>query len=156
MNASKWRGWLQAIPTDMPDAYPVPIPAGVLRELAAPVREEDPPAAPADQEAAEPSWRERLWTAPAETRIGPAEVCEALGRPRSWLYRHTSKKSTTGNGGYSRIPHRKLEGDLVFVVSELREWIRQNEDVVQGGRAERSAAERAHLREIPTRRTGAR
>ena len=52
--------------------------------------------------------------------------------------------------------HRKLQGDLVFLVGELREWIRQNEDVVQGGHAERSAAERGHLREIPTRRTGAR
>ena len=155
MSAAHWRGWLQTIPADMPDEYPVTIPAGVLRELAAPARDGEPAAASAVQETAEPSWRERLWTAPAETRIGPAEVCEALGRPRSWLYRHTSKKSTTGDGGYSRIPHRKLEGDLVFVVGELREWIRRNEDVVQEGQPERSATERGHLREIPNRRTGA-
>lgn len=156
MSASQWRGWLQTIPADMPDGYPVPIPAGVLRELAAPAREEDHPVAAGSQETSDPSWRERLWTAPAETRIGPAEVCEAMGRPRSWLYRHTSKRSTTGEGAYSRIPHRKLEGDLVFVVGEVREWIRQNEDVAKAGRAERSATERGHLREILTRSSGAR
>ena len=152
MRASQWQGWLQTIPTDMPDSYPVPIPAGVLRELAAPAQEEGPPSAPANQEPSEPSWRERLWSAPAETRIGPAEVCQALGRPRSWLYRHTSKKSTTGDSGYSRIPHRKLEGDLVFVVGEVREWIRENEDIVEGGRPERSATDRGHLHEVLTRR----
>lgn len=75
--------------------------------------------------------------------------------PSSWLYRHTSKKSTTGDGGYSRIPHRKLEGDVVFVVGEMREWVRHNEDVVQGDQPERSATKRGHLREIPARWTGA-
>jgi predicted DNA-binding transcriptional regulator AlpA len=71
------------------------------------------------------SWRERLWTCPDETRLGVREVAEALGRPRSWCYRHTSKRS-----GLPLLPCRRLDGDLVFVASELREWIRSHEDVV--------------------------
>lgn len=73
MSAAQWRGWLQTIHADMPDEYPVTIPAGVLRELAAPARDGESAAAPAVPKTAEPRWRERLWTAPAETWIGPAE-----------------------------------------------------------------------------------
>lgn len=70
------------------------------------------------------NWRTLLWTAPSECRIGRHEVCEALGRPRSWLYRQTSTKAD------HRIPHRKLDGELVFIVGEIRTWLREVEDVV--------------------------
>ena len=73
------------------------------------------------------SWRERLWTAPPECRIGRVELLEAVGRPKSWLYRHTKAKAN------DRIPHRKLDGELVFVVGEIREWVREHEGIIQAG-----------------------
>ena len=73
------------------------------------------------------SWRVLLWTVPAETRIGREELLEAVGRPRSWIYRHTAAKAE------HRIPHRKLDGELVFVVGEVREWLRESEEIVQAG-----------------------
>jgi predicted DNA-binding transcriptional regulator AlpA len=60
-----------------------------------------------------------------ETRIGVAELLEATGRPKSWLYRHTSAKSKC-----RRIPHRKLDGELVFVVGEVRQWLIEHEETV--------------------------
>ena len=72
-----------------------------------------------------PTWRERLWTAPGETRIGVKELSEALGRPRSWVYRRTAP-----NGERAPLPHRKLDGELVFVVEEIRSWVREHETEV--------------------------
>ena len=77
----------------------------------------------------EPTWRERLWTAPSDARIGTAELAEALGRPPSWIYRHTSARSCC-----APIPHRKLDGELVFLVGEVRQWVEDHEDVVVRGR----------------------
>lgn len=77
------------------------------------------------------TWRERLWTAPSETRIGREELLEALGRPASWLYRHTGKKATC-----SLIPHRKLDGELQFVVGEVRRWLIEHEEVLIRGRTD--------------------
>ena len=74
------------------------------------------------------TWRERLWTVPADTRIATAELCEALGRPRSWVYRHTSPRS-----GCTLLPHRKLDGQLIFVVAEIRAWLGENEEIIQRG-----------------------
>jgi len=90
-------------------------------------------------QSAPPSWRERLWTAPAETRIGKAELLEAVGKTESWLYRHTAEKRKPGT---PRIPHRKLDGELVFVVGEIRAWLRQHEEIVEAGPMESSPAER--------------
>lgn len=74
-----------------------------------------------------PTWRVLLWTVPAETRIGRTELLEAVGRPRSWIYRHTAAKAE------HRIPHRKLDGELVFVVGEVRAWLKAQEEIVQAG-----------------------
>ena len=72
-------------------------------------------------------WRVLLWTAPPEVRIGTTELCEALDRPESWVYRHTC-----GSGNQPRLPHRKVEGRLVFLVGEVREWLmRQEVSMVQ-------------------------
>ena len=79
---------------------------------------------------AEPTWREKLWTAPAESRIGRDELLEAVGRPASWLYRHTSQK-----GDCARIPHRKMDSELVFVVGEIRQWLCEHEEIVVQGRS---------------------
>ncbi len=81
--------------------------AGIIEPLSA--SNQPPP------DMSEPTWRERLWTAPAESRIGRDELLEAVGRPASWLYRHTSQK-----GDCARIPHRKMDSELVFVVGEVQ------------------------------------
>ena len=75
------------------------------------------------------TWREKLWTAPDEARIGRSELLEAIGRTESWLYRHTSPKCEC-----ARIPHRKLDGELVFVVGEVRQWLVDHEEIVVPGR----------------------
>lgn len=91
--------------------------------------------------AAPPTWRERLWTVPPETRIGVAELCEALGRPKSWVWRHTGPQSPG-----ARLPHRKLEGELVFVVSEIRQYVREHETVVVAARPADLVVTRARRR----------
>lgn len=74
------------------------------------------------------TWREKVWVVPAETRLGVREVAEAIGRPMSWVYRRTGEKSDK-----SPLPHRKLDGELVFVAGELRAWIEGHEAVVVPG-----------------------
>lgn len=93
----------------------------VLEHLETPCREEHPPLPPQAL-----SWREKLWTVLPETRIGVRELAEAVNRSRDWVYRHTSAKA----GPDDRLPHRKLDGELVFVAEEVREWIRGHEDVI--------------------------
>jgi len=68
------------------------------------------------------TWRERLWSAPADARIGVTEAAEALGKSASWIYREMSRKT---------IPHYKTESrELVFVVGELRTWLRGREEMM--------------------------
>ncbi len=109
--------------TQLPLHYVLPI----MRALAevrlsgtSAVRDDPLPAAPE-------SWRTRLWTAPEEARIGISELCEAVGRPDSWAYKHTMKDAE------DPIPHRKLDGRLVFVVGEVRCWLKDHEEVVRAG-----------------------
>lgn len=120
------------------------VPAAVMRELLDRLADKVEPEPPALTvvEPAPPSWREKLWTAPAETRIGKAELLEAVGKTESWLYRHTAEKRKPGT---PRIPHRKLDGELVFVVGEIRAWLRQHEEIVEAGPMESSPAERRAL-----------
>lgn len=108
-----------------------------LMSLLASEEPEEPASSGAQIETPPCTWRERIWTAPAEVRIGTHEVAEALGKPVSWIYRHTSTRS-----GYALLPFRKLDGELQFVVGELRAWIRDRENVVQAGRMDSTAAER--------------
>ena len=84
-----------------------------------------PPVEHAPDPATPASWREKLWTCASETRLGVAELAEALGRPTSWVYRHTSEKS-----GYDRVPHRRQEGALIFLAGEVRAWLQQHEEAV--------------------------
>ena len=85
--------------------------------------------------AAEWTWRERLWIVPAETRLGTTELAEALGRPRSFVYARTQA------GAEDPIPHRKLDGTLLFTAGEVRAWIRDREEVLAGGPMESCEAE---------------
>ena len=105
--------WLEAAPRDTllrADAV-----LELLRDTAPTVTA----TAPAPESA---TWREKLWTVPDECRLGVAELAEAIGRPKSWVYRHCSKAS-----GYELLPHRKLEGELSFVASDIRAWLRTHE-----------------------------
>ena len=72
-------------------------------------------------------WTLLLWTADSETRIGRAELLEAVGRSASWLYRHTGPKAK------HRIPHRTLDSELIFLVGEVRRWLRDHEEIVVAG-----------------------
>lgn len=87
----------------------------VLAELVAGAPRPEAPRTPAL------SWRERLWSCPPDTRLGLAEVCEALGRSKGFVYRLTRTKD---------IPHRKLDGVLVFKAGDVRDWVKLREDVV--------------------------
>jgi predicted DNA-binding transcriptional regulator AlpA len=75
------------------------------------------------------TWRERLWVCDAETRLGVRELTEGVGRPKSWVYRAIRR-----NGATPPLPHRKLDGVLVFVAAEVRQWIAEHEQVVVPGR----------------------
>lgn len=72
------------------------------------------------------SWRERLWTCPGETRLSVAQVAEATGLSKHAVYRLTSPKALEKTDT-PPLPHRKLEGRLVFVASEVRDWLRAAE-----------------------------
>lgn len=75
-----------------------------------------------DPEAVQLPWSALLWLVPGETRIGIRELCEAVGRPRSWVHRHTAER-----GNCQRLPHRLMDGRLIFVAEELRQWLLQHE-----------------------------
>ena len=81
------------------------------------------------------TWREKLWIAPAETRIGTAELAEAFSRPKSWVYAHTQAEAE------NPLPHRKLDGTLVFAVGEVRAWLRESEEVLVAGPMESTQSE---------------
>jgi hypothetical protein len=71
------------------------------------------------------TWRERIWTVPCETRLSLDEVAEAVGQKKQWVYRRTGAGSR-----YTRIPHRKLDGVLIFTAGEIRQWVAAQEEVV--------------------------
>lgn len=78
---------------------------------------------------AELPWTALLWTIPAETRLNVDEAAEAFGHARSWVYKRTSAKALKESGA-TPLPHRVLEGSLVFTAGELRTWIRETEESV--------------------------
>lgn len=114
------RAALDALPDD------ALLPAVWVRALVEELHVEPEPVT--DPELAEQTWRERLWTVPADTRLGVVEVAEALGRPKSYVY------ARTGESAEDPLPCRKLDGTLVFLAGELREWIQEREEVVHRGR----------------------
>ena len=114
------------------------IPVASLAELLGGLEDETGPRS-VPEEPSEPvsrTWRERLWTVPAETRLGVHELAEALNRPKSWIYRRTGEKAE------DRIPHRKQGGELVFAAGEVRAWLRADEEIIAAGPMESTAAER--------------
>lgn len=67
-------------------------------------------------------WSALLWAVPEETRIGVDQLSEAVGRPRSWIYKHSGREGTC-----ARLPHCKMDGVLVFQVGEVRRWLVEHE-----------------------------
>ena len=90
-----------------------------------------------------PTWRERIWTCDPQTRIGVLELAEAVGRTKSWVYRGTGERAKG-----PRIPHRLLQGELVFVVADIRAWLLEREVVVVPGHP-MDLAVRRHSAPIP-------
>lgn len=129
--------WLRRAPTG------TQIATGVLAEILAELADEEEtlPISPAVVEAPGETWRERLWTVPAETRLGVVEAAEALGRPRSFIYARTGKAEGS-------LPHRKLDGSLRFTAGELRAWIRSHEEIIAAGPMEFTRLERGGLRAV--------
>jgi predicted DNA-binding transcriptional regulator AlpA len=125
------------------------VPAASLAEILRPLADSLSTPEPQPEPAPTPSlgWREKFWLVPGETRLGLVELTEALGKPKSWVYRHTSEKS-----GLPRIPHRKLDGSLIFVVGEVRAWLREHEESVHEGPMESTSTERGGLRAINPRK----
>ena len=98
--------------------------ADALDALAAQPAATPPPVSPAVT-----TWRERLWTCDPQVRIGVPELSEGVDRPKSWVYR-----AARGNGSCPPLPHRKLDGQLVFVAGEVRRWLVEHEQTVVPGR----------------------
>jgi hypothetical protein len=127
------RRWAEAAPRG------ATVPVASLAELLSDLEAESVRRRTTPEEPSEPvsrTWRERLWTVPAETRLGVHELSEALNRPRSWIYRRTGEKAE------DRIPHRKRGGELVFAAGEVRAWLRADEEIIAAGPMESTPAER--------------
>jgi hypothetical protein len=63
-----------------------------------------------------------FWTYPPDTRLTVVQLALALNRPKSWVYRRTSRKS-----GLPRLPHRRLDGGLSFLAGEVRAYVLEHE-----------------------------
>lgn len=129
MSASSLRDLLARLPPDA--TLPAAWISDQLQES-----EIQPPSEVGQGEPLEVTWRERLWSAPAETRMGVPELCEGLGRSKSWVYHRTGERAR------DRIPHRRLDGELVFTAGEVRAWIRGREKVITAGPMESPPSER--------------
>jgi predicted DNA-binding transcriptional regulator AlpA len=116
--------WLRSLPDG------TSLPARGVADYLERLHAEPPWPAPPSVQAQPLPWAALLWVVPPETRIGVRELAEATGRPKSWVYRHTS-----GRGDCPRLPHRKLDGELVFVVGEVRRWLLEHEVVIAPCRA---------------------
>ena len=118
MTSSDFRNWL----TTLSDACATLPAAEVLARLPK-AAEQEVEVPNRNQHDIELTWRERLWLVPAETRLGVAELCEALNRSSSWAYRRTGNSEDP-------LPHRLLDGQLVFIAGEIRHWIRTHEESI--------------------------
>lgn len=112
----------------LPDGASVTLPVDIVRDwLKAEGRPTDEvPEEPPEPEEPDPvpTWRERLWVVPADTRIGVVELGDALNVSRSWIYSRTRKEAE------DPLPCRKLGDSLYFRVGEIRTWIREHEEVM--------------------------
>lgn len=136
---------LGAVVAALPDDAAVTLPVSTLRLWLA-----DAPAGPSKAAAVpEPqTWREKLWTCPADTRLGVRELAEAMGRARTgepdesasstkrkrvrgsdWIYRAVDRKRAAAHGR-DALPCARLDGVLVFTVGAVRRWLQASEATV--------------------------
>ena len=102
------------------------VPVSWVRDLLEEVQAE--PAVELERDrTSELSWSQKLWTVPSETRLGVADVAEALARPKSFVYARTQASTE------HPIPHRKLDGALNFTAGDVRAWIQEREVVMVAG-----------------------
>ena len=118
------RASLRCLAEALPPGSAVPVPREVLLELVTSQKGAEPTVSPV---AAPVTWRERLWTCPGDTRLGVRELAEALGRPRSWVYR-----AVAGKREAKRLPAFRFGGELSFEAGAVREWIEQQESRTVG------------------------
>ena len=64
-------------------------------------------------------WRERVWTAPADTVMTVDDFCAAVGRTRAFAYRQTRNRT---------IKFKRLDGVIVFRCADVREWIKERQE----------------------------
>jgi len=118
---------LRALAAALPDGAAVTLPAATLRQWLA---DEPVGPSPALVVPGEPqTWRERLWTCPADTRLGVRELVEALDRSSDWVYRATSAKLAAAHGR-DPVPCSRLDGALVFTAGAVRRWLQASESIV--------------------------
>lgn len=108
------RARIAALADALPDGASVTLPASELRKWLA---GDGQGTSPSIDGQADTSWRARLWTVPADMRLGVHEVAEALGRGRDFVYRAASPKAE------HRLPSQKIGGELMFTVRDVRAWI---------------------------------
>ena len=95
--------------------------ADLLKQAVSGADEENPTDPPVVFDLSEMlTWREKIWLVPSQTRLGMEELSEALGRPKSFVYKLTAKGD---------IPFRKQHGVNVFLAGEIRSWIESEEKV---------------------------
>jgi hypothetical protein len=75
------------------------------------------------------TWRERLWTCPADTRLDVRALAEAVDRSADWVYRAIDPKRSAARGR-DPLPCQKLDGVLVFSAGAVRGWLQASECVV--------------------------
>jgi hypothetical protein len=73
--------------------------------------------------------------APDDTLLDVAQAAEAIGVPRSGVYRRTSKWRREHDEHVTPLPHVRIEGALRFKLGELRRWLQDRERVVVAERA---------------------
>lgn len=114
-----------------------------LEALASDIREALADAsAPVVSHGAAMTWRERIWTAPPETRMSVRDVAEAFDKSRAWV---TSRLNPPDGSRTVPIPHRKRDGLITFTAGEVRTWWTQLETIERMGPVE-TAIERGALR----------
>jgi predicted DNA-binding transcriptional regulator AlpA len=127
---------LRKVADALPDNASVSLPVSTIREWLASESPREAIDVAAVGAVQVDTWRARLWLVDPSTRLGVREAAEALGRPRSFIYRHTTAKCASAE----RLPCRRLNGELVFVAGELRTWLEQHEEIInRAPRALRSA-----------------
>lgn len=126
MTAAELRRWVAAAPEGASVTIPCTTLAGILAADAGPEEAVSPPST-------EPvaSWRHRVWTVAADTRLDAEEAAEALGWTVSTVYRQTHPnlgrtEKTPRPRDERTLPFSRVGRRLVFTAGELRAWIQAN------------------------------